>query len=134
MDTIPTNSEDRRHFKRLPANDLTVVALGPYVGKIGPLKDISRGGLSFEYTQYEESPPLSQSSQRTTYCEIIQPEKELFISKIPCQMIYESQVNPHDIGLISWTRRWRCGLLFGELSPSHVVALASFYQDKVVTR
>ncbi len=134
MDTMPADPEDRRHYKRYPVNELAVVALGPYVGKIGPLKDISRGGLSFEYTQYEESPPLSQSSQSTTYCEIIQPEKELFISKIPCQIVYESQVNPHDISLVSWARTWRCGILFGELSPSQVVTLASFHQDQVVTR
>ncbi len=129
MDTIPADTKDRRYYKRYPANELAVVILGPYVGKIGPLKDISRGGLSFEYTLYEESPPLSQSSQGTTYCEIIQPEKELFISKIPCQIVYESQVNPHDISLVSWARTWRCGILFGELSPSLIVALASFHQD-----
>lgn len=133
MDTIPADAKDRRHFKRYPTTELAVVALGPYVGKIGPLKDISRGGLSFEYTQYEESPPLSQSSQITTYCEIIQPEKNFFISKIPCQIVYESQVKPHDIFLVSWARTWRCGILFSELSPSQVVALAAIHQNQVVT-
>ena len=73
---------ERRKYVRFLAHPKAYAALGSSFTKIGKIRDISMGGLAFEY--YGSVEDLSQFDSRITIFIIV---NNFYLENIPCQMI-----------------------------------------------
>jgi hypothetical protein len=116
-------TEQRKNVRFL-VRDNVIVALRNHSTKIGKVKDISKGGLSFEHI-YEEDPAWEP------------PKKDIFlwvnefrISRVPCRVVYDIPVpTPSEYQLLTIqliTRR--CGVQFEALSEDQVAQLDFFLE------
>lgn len=118
---------DRRNNIRFLAQDNVFVALR--IGRIiiGKVRDISKGGLSFEHICEEDlSEDLSEK-------EIILWAERSRISKIPCRVIYDIPIPAHEetqiLPLHSKTRR--CGVQFDGLLEDQAAQLDLFLKNYI---
>ena len=82
-------SEQRKH-ERFIAKENAFAALGPKYTRVGKIKDISVGGLAFEYIAGEEF------NKNASEIDIFLVGTEFHLYKIPCKAIYNIDVHvPH---------------------------------------
>ncbi|MFH1758519.1 MAG: PilZ domain-containing protein [Pseudomonadota bacterium] len=113
---------ERRNHIRFLAQDNVIVAFRNGNIKIGKVKDISKGGLSFEHI-YEED-----LSEEVSKKEIVLWAEELRISDIPCRAIYDVPIPTPD-EIQSFTIHFktrRCGVQFESLSEEQTAQLDLF--------
>lgn len=113
---------ERRKFPRTYVEDNVFIALSNGFNRIGRVKDISLGGLSFEHI-YEEIIEAIHSRK-----DILLWINDLRLPKIPCKIIYDIplQIQP-EYGLLTIqliTRR--CGVQFEPLTEDQADQLISF--------
>ena len=96
--------------------------------KVGKVKDISRGGLSFEYL-YD-----SESDSSGTLVDIWMSSTEYVLRDVPCSKVYDirSATGYEDHPFAS-TIMNRCGLQFGALSADQSQKLSSFIRDHTIS-
>jgi len=112
---------DKRKKERIAVRSGAFAAFGNGLPKIGILKDISKGGLSFEYLYSEES------AENNSRVDIWVTKSEFFLQNIPCSKVYEiTPATDYDDNQFSSTIMNRCGLKFGPLSADQSVKLSSF--------
>jgi len=119
-------AEQRMH-ERLAVKDGALAAFSRFDGcsfcKVGDIVDISLAGLSYCYLKETEPTPESTQLEIFGY-----KEPRLHLQKIPCKVIYESNLrDPFGLGL--GTRTIRCGLEFGDLSPKQRSQLELFIEN-----
>ena len=109
---------ERRKFRRRLPQELTFAILRPHFTKLGKVKDISRGGLAFEYilngTQYTGSSGIDIFSGDRFY-----------LPRIPSKIVYDMEI----VGQYQDVERWRCGLQFGDLTEDQAAKLDLFLQN-----
>jgi hypothetical protein len=113
---------EQRNNIRFLAQDNIIVALRNDSTKIGKVKDISKGGLSFEHI-YEKDSKWEPSKK-----DIFLWANEFSISKVPCRVIYDI-LSPTPTEYESLTIRLitrRCGVQFEALSEDQMVQLDFF--------
>ena len=103
-------SEKRRHV-RFKAPEKLFAALGNPAPKVGKVKDISMGGLAFEYI------PGEKEETGTTHVDIFLSGNGFYLPKVPCKAVYDiTQKAPlfggHEFLRISLNR---CGVEFKKL-------------------
>ncbi len=111
--------EERRECRRYEckADKTAFVAVRPSFKKIGALKDISRGGLSFRYL-------LSEDNESTVDCDgnvhidLFVSNNGFYLQEIACKLAYESPVHPESPFLVGPEFR-DCGLKFEDLTEEH---------------
>ncbi|QTA92140.1 PilZ domain-containing protein [Desulfonema magnum] len=119
-------AHERRKYSRFLAQDDTFVALGRDFSKVGKIKDISMGGLAFEYISDEKMKNTDDS-----VLDIFLSEHEFHISKVPCEVVYDMPIREPDITFlfIKTFIMNRCGVKFGTLTEHHRRQLKFFLKN-----
>jgi len=102
------NPEEQRRHKRLKVAEDVFLTFRPRFAIMSKLKDISKGGVAFEYFMYEDSKILEMVE-----IDIFSKDKDLHIFPIPCSVVYDIPVPGIGSSLGIQTRR--CGLQFTQL-------------------
>jgi len=110
---------DRRINPRFEVNDLVFVAFRPEFDKVGCLKDISRGGLSLEYTVMEnQCNPVGKAN-----IDIFDNSQSFRMLEVPCNIVHNTQVSPRECVWVSSIETRRCGIEFENLNPMQLAQL-----------
>lgn len=102
--------KDRRQYKRYEVKSTVFITLRPRFDTMGWLKDVSRGGVGFEYTALDD-----QCRETTAEVDIFSQEKDLRISRIACRVVYDLSLE-EGLGVEGLETR-RCGIQFQRLPP-----------------
>ena len=111
---------ERRKYERFQIRQGTYVALAPPYGKVGPVIDISRGGLSFRYVDGKET-------TNGSYINIYLTEANFYLEKVPIKTILDFKI-PDKSASSSITMR-RCGLQFEDLTHDQASQLKFFVEN-----
>jgi hypothetical protein len=111
---------ERRQFERFSAAGDAFAALRPHFNKLGSIKDISRGGLAFEYIA------LTTRGGDEMAIDIFLTGNGFYLARVPCKVVYDTQVNKDggDFQYLIDVRR--CGVQFGDLTTDAADQLAYF--------
>lgn len=116
-------SEHRKHTRLLPHKN-AFAALGPDFDKIGKIKDISRGGLAFEYFSKKDS------NEETFQVNIVISDHGFYMPDAPCRIVYDVSAHmPNNSGVHFDIMSKRCGIRFGELTEKQTAQLESFLEN-----
>ncbi len=119
---------EKRKFDRFVPIEGTFAALENGLSKVGKIKDISLGGLAFEYVYDEKSGPNGNR------VDIFMSGKRYFLQDVPCQEVYDKMLSPnYEYLLFSSTIMNRCGLQFGKLSTDQSAKLSSFIKERTIS-
>ena len=113
---------EQRNNVRFLAQDDVVVALRNTYTKIGKVRDISKGGLSFEHT-YAENSTLGPSQKG-----ILLWTNGFWMPKVSCRIVYDIPLptpTEYESLTIRLTTR-RCGIQFEALSEDQMAQLDFF--------
>jgi hypothetical protein len=110
---------DRRKQKRFSVHKDAFVAVGPHFDKVGPIIDVSMGGLAFHY--------LAIGKQKNGLsADIILTNRDFFMGYVPFEIVRDSedtQVQPPGIATVR-----RCSVRFRDLTQSQVSQLRFFIE------
>jgi hypothetical protein len=107
---------NRRREPRYAVKDEVFLVFRPYFDRLGKLKDVSSGGVAFEYPVFAE------------YSKVNEVEVDIFASEpahimlrnLPCRVVYDTRI---DQPTVSGVETRRCGLKFEGLSLQHAEQL-----------
>ena len=107
---------EQRIFKRFVPEERAYVVFRPEFAKLGRIKDISMGGLGYEYVIYEQMKHGTEGPHALEI-DIFLSEKEFYLPSIACKVVYDIQIEQDtEDPVINTMGRRRCGLQFGDLS------------------
>ena len=115
---INKKGAERRRYERHEPEDRFFITFSPHFDRIGWLTDISKGGVSLEYSNIEDYSPLTQN----VIVDIFSAPKSFKLSNLPCQLVYDSRVD-RGKSFIETIETRRCGLVFGDLSQDQTAQL-----------
>ena len=113
---------DKRKYPRFSVEENVIVALQNGLNRIGKVKDISLGGLSFEHI-YEED-LIGGDSRKSLILWI----NDVNLSKIPCRIVYDKPLqtpSEYDSLTIRLITRL-CGIEFESLTDQQITQLELF--------
>lgn len=129
------DDRERRRHERFTVKDNAYVAVRPEFYKLGKIKDISKGGVSFEYIQHNHLNNRFSITNR-----IIEPEidiflgtKKFYLSSIPCKVIYDNELTDDEDALTTGCHDKCCGLEFGNLSEKQLEQLLFFLNNHAMS-
>ena len=111
------NSERRKTVRFLPQTET-------YFTKLGRLTNISKGGLSFQY-----SAPKQQSNS-STHLDLFTGNNGFYLSRLACKVIYDNRLFEDNTSSTSLEHR-RCGLEFGETTEVQAAQLELYLANHV---
>ena len=114
---------DKRKYPRFPVEENVVVALRNGRNRIGKVKDIGLGGLSFEHI-YEEDLTGGETTKS-----LILWIKDVNLSKIPCRIVYDRPLQTpteYDSLAIRLITK-RCGIEFESLTDEQMAQLKELF-------
>jgi hypothetical protein len=129
-ETIPQStvrkarSRDRRLAERYEVARDVFLSLGPSFERTGSVRDISKTGISFEYLSFENLGKPENGKSRYAEAYLLSKSDDLYISRIPCEIVYDSSK-----GGAAWlhnTETRLCGLKFGNLNDQQNSKLLAF--------
>ncbi len=97
--------EQRKHFRFL-TQDIAIISLWSNSINLGKLKDISRGGLAFEYITDEK--PKEENSQ----INIFLSGNKFHLSNVPCKIVYDIPIREENYRFDKLLMTRRCGVKF----------------------
>ena len=115
---INKKGAERRQYERHELEDRFFITFRPHLDRIGWLTDISKGGVSLEYSNIEDCSPLTEN----VIVDIFSAPKSFKLSNLPCQLIYDSRVD-RGKRFIETIETRRCGLVFGDMSQDQTAQL-----------
>jgi hypothetical protein len=115
---IDKKGAERRQYERHELGDRFFITFRPHLDRIGWLTDISKGGVSLEYSTIQEYAPLTEN----VIVDIFSAPKSFKLSNLPCQLVYDSRVDRGN-QFIETIETRRCGLVFGNLSQDQAALL-----------
>ncbi len=107
-----SNRKERRKQKRYSAKAGAIAILKPFYNMIGPIINISKGGLAFYYYPSEEYPDIEECVE----LKIISESYNVFIEGIKVHIISNVEYIEHFHD--SKSTMMRCGLQFHKLDHS----------------
>ncbi len=122
---------EKRNFERYIAREHAFALLKPYCDKLGQIKDISRSGIAFEYLVFDELHEGVRLAEQLRLDIILTPEA-LYLSHVPCEVIYDDVVNEESPLLVQGIESRRCGLKFGKLTEDQAGTLETFLEKHVL--
>ena len=108
-------NNERRKFKRYSTVDTVFAVLRPTFQKLGKIKNISKGGLSFEYI-VDKNCQNSVEGESLTEIDVFCSKEMFYIPRITCKIINDGDVVP-DHSIITSVPMRRCGIQFVSLNP-----------------
>ena len=111
---------ERRKHRRFRVHHGTYVALGPPHGTVGPMIDISAGGLSFRYVGQEEQTDGS-------YVNVFLTEANFYLEKLPIRTVLDVEIT--DESTFRPLKMRRCGLRFEGLTKDQASQLQFFIEN-----
>ncbi|MDY0041351.1 MAG: PilZ domain-containing protein [Desulforhabdus sp.] len=108
---------ERRKHERYRADGEVFLTFRPNFQKIGRIRDISQGGVAFEYTADRES-----KDEYYVEVDIFSTGKDFHLARIPCRVIYDAQIDSYASFSNMITRR--CGLQFDSLNQDQISKLS----------
>jgi len=111
--------ERRRHERyRVKNEHMAYVAVRPSFSQIGEVRDISRGGLCFEYLLLDDMEPLCDIGSSVSIDLFIR-EKGFYLSSVNCRPAYDIDCrNEHASAEAGFLERRKCGLAFDRLTEN----------------
>lgn len=114
----------KRKYERVVPRENAFAALGRRYTKIGRIKDISMGGLAFEYISAQDT------DGDTSRIDIFIIGDVFHLPDIPCEVVYDV---PHPLPLknlesIKRSPTRRCGVQFGEMTKYYLTQLKQFLE------
>ena len=113
---------EQRQFRRFFVDDRAFACLRPHFVKLGKIKNISRGGLAFEYLCDEGC------KEDSSELDIFLSGNRFYLPKMPCKVVYDFQTG-EDLTPMSTFQDRRCGMQFGELTEEQESKLRLFLDD-----
>ena len=108
-------STERRKFQRFKVAYGAYAVAGPEAAKLGQIKDISMGGLAFNYLADEAR------SQRCNELDIIIRQYSMRIEHLPVKTISDFELAQQNV--FSTVKLRQLGVQFGELTPDQTSQL-----------
>ncbi len=124
-------TSEKRNFERYIAKEHAFALLKPYCNKLGQIKNISRGGVAFEYLVFDKSDEGAWLSEQLRLDIILTPEA-LYLSQVPCEIVYDNVVNKNLPLLVQGIESRLCGLKFGKLTEDQSGTLETFLEKYVL--
>ena len=123
-------SHERRKYERLePSQGSVFVVFRPEFNKVGPINDISRGGLGFTYLSLsDKGVPVAETSY---LIDIIASNDSFYLSNIPCSLIYDAG-NDDQLTFMHNLANRRCGLKFDQLTKEQEKQINFFLKNHTV--
>ncbi len=115
---------ERRRYERFKVKEGAIAKSKSDPPKQGQIIDISRGGLAFCYNEVQDF------SKAFAELAIIMAIGDFNLNNIPCKTISELELS--DYPPVKTGRMNRCGIQFGELTPSQTDKLKYFIQNHTV--
>lgn len=116
---------NRRRLKRFAASPDAFAALGEGFYRVGKIRDISSGGLSFDYISQGQEYPAPYR------VDIFLTSGRYHLAKLPCRLVYARLAHIPEIGpVIPSFITHRCGLQFGSLSNDQTDGLHRFVDHR----
>lgn len=103
---------DRRQYERYSPEGQAIAAFRSEDGRIvvGSIRNISAGGLFFQYTDVGIPGEMGQGT-----VDVYFSEKDFFLPDIPCQVVYSIEIVENDYLIDIPLPKMCCGLKFVEL-------------------
>lgn len=114
-----TVEAEQRKFTRLLPQDLTFAVLRPDFTMLGKVKDISEGGLAFQYISHE------RRNRGSSEIDILVPGDSFYLPRVPSKIIYDIEI----VEEYQSVERRRCGLQFGALTKEQAAKLDFFLEN-----
>jgi hypothetical protein len=99
-------SAERRKHKRIRVKSGAFVGVGPHFNQVGPLVDISTGGLAFCYMARKKQP-------NGLSLDIFLTDGDFYLSYVPFKAVFDSEISNNIAG---YTPIRRCRVQFGDLT------------------
>ncbi len=99
-------SVERRKHKRIRVKSGAFVGVGPHFNQVGPLVDISTGGLAFCYMARKKQP-------NGLSLDIFLTDGDFYLSYVPFKAVFDSEISNNIAG---YTPIRRCRVQFGDLT------------------
>ena len=127
---MPASHEQRQYERLEPSQGSAFVVFRPEFSKIGPINDISRGGLGFTYL----SPANNEvPAAETPYIiDIIASNNTFYLSNIPCSLVYDAEADKDQFTLMPDLVNKRCGLKFDQLTEEQEKQINLFLERHTV--
>ena len=118
-------SQQRKHDRFLTERNALVVLRGGLTQSVR-IKDISKGGMAFEYIFHKDS-----KQEPFKYVDIFVSAKEFYLYNVPFKIIYDKPLCAHNTNNIfsSPFGKKRCGLQFKTLQEEQSVQLATLLKE-----
>ncbi|MBW1741830.1 MAG: PilZ domain-containing protein, partial [Deltaproteobacteria bacterium] len=113
---------EKRRFRRFIAQDMAFAVFRPHFTKLGKIKDISRGGMAFEYVTFEGA------KEDSGEIDLFVSGARFHLSRMPAQTVYDSGVADNHYTFSPFVERRRCAVQFGELTQEQTTQLNHFLE------
>jgi hypothetical protein len=128
--TPKLRKNEKRQFARSNTRPDIFAALGRDFSRVGRVKDVSLGGLAFEYIAVEDK------ENDLSCIDVFATKSGLYFPKIPCRMIYEfSREDESSYGFLpSELRTRRCGVAFTDLNEGELAQIKHLVESYTTNR
>jgi hypothetical protein len=116
---------EKRKYERVSPQRNAFAALGRRYTKVGRIKDISLGGLAFEYFS------AAGTDRNSSRVDIFLIGDVFHLYNIPCEVLYDipHPVQSENIESIKFSPTKRCGVQFGTLTEDDVAQMKLFLES-----
>ncbi len=115
---------DQRKHMRFRVKEGAFAVLMNHVTRVGPIKDISRGGLAFTYISEDKLP------QGSFMVNLLFGGEGFYLKDIPSKIISDFETT--DRPSFSSIPFRRCSVQFGEMNPLQISQLESFTRNYTI--
>ena len=125
-------SHEQRQYERLGVQDSAFVVFRPEFSKIGPISNISRGGLGFTYlSPSDNEAPVAETSH---IIDLIVSNNTFHLTNIPCTLVYDAKADNEQMTLMPDLAKRFCGLKFDELTKEQKKQINFFLENHTAGR
>ena len=119
-----TDIVDKRKHMRSRVKEGAFAVLMNHVTRVGPIKDISMGGLAFTYISEDKLP------QGSFMMDLLFGGEGFYLKDIPSKVITDFEAT--DQPSFSFIPLRRCSVQFGEMNPLQISQLESFTRNYTI--
>ena len=119
-----TDIADQRKHMRFRVQEGAFAVLMNHVTRVGPIKDISMGGLAFTFISEDELP------QDSFTMDLLCGGEGFYLKDIPSKIITDFETT--DQPSFSSIPLRRCSVQFGEMNPLQISQLESFTRNYTI--